>query len=394
MSVVASTGRTALWGERMSTLLVFTALGLAMGAWAVAVPAVKNTLHLTAAELSLVLLTIAVAALLATVAVGLLARHFASGPATAVAVVATVGTFALPGFVSTLPQMLVCGFALGLAAGSLEIAVNGHASDVERRWGSAIMSSFHAGFSIGGLAGASLAGFVAWTGGGLQGQLWVPLGVAAVLTIVAIPLLGPGIRKEPASSRAGLRRPSLALLLLGVVGLTSYLIEGSVTDWSAVYLETVTGAEPWLAGAGYAAFASSMAVGRLTGDAVVRRLGPARVLGFGGVLAVAGFGLVVLCPTPWLAAAGFALVGIGAANIVPIIYSAAARTSESPAAGIAFVSSLSFAGFLGGPPLIGALATWFGLKAGIAAMIPAALIVPLAAPRIASLGQPRRRSLT
>lgn len=394
VSVAASPGRTAPWGERLSTLLVFTALGLAIGAWAAAVPAINNALRLTAAELSLVLLTIPIAGLLATAGMGLLARRLSSGPATAVGLAATVGTFALPGLVSTLPQMLACGLAIGLAAGSLEIACNGHASDVERRWGSPIMSSFHAGFSIGGLVGASLAGLVAWTGGGLRGQLWTPLGLAAVLAIVAIPQLGPGIRKEAPSARAMPRRPSFSLLLLGVVGLTCSMVEGAVTDWSAVYLETVTGAEPWLATAGYAAFGSSMTVGRLTGDAVVRRLGPARVLRLGGLLAAAGFSLAVAVPSPWPAVAGFALVGIGAANIVPIAYSAASRASEMPAAGIAFVSSLSFAGFLGGPPLIGALATWLGLRTGIAVMMPAALIVCFAAPHIASLGQPRRRSLT
>lgn len=385
--------RTASWAERVATFLVFLALGLSIGAWAAAIPALKIALQLSAAELSLVLLTIPVAALVATVSMGLLARHFSSGMTTAVSVVGTVGAFALPGLVTSLPQMLACGVAIGLAVGSMEIACNGHASDVERRWGSAIMSSFHAAFSIGGLAGASLAGALAWAGGGLTGQLWVPLGVAAVLAVLAIPLLGPGIRKETAPARR-LGPPSPALLLLGVVGLMAYLIEGAVTDWSGVYLETVAGAPPWLASAGYVAFATSMTVGRLTGDAVVGRLGPTRMLIVGGTLALVGFGLAVLVPMPWPAVAGFALVGLGSANVVPITFSAAARAADTPAGGIAFVSSLGFAGFLGGPPLIGALATGLGLKAGIAAMMPAALIVPLAATRIAGLDQLRRRSLT
>lgn len=391
--VAAPSGRSAFWPERIATLLAFAALGMSIGSWAAAIPAVKSALQLSAAGLSLVLLTIAVSAFLATVFMGLLSRRFSSGPATAVTAVAMVGAFALPGLVTSLPQMLACGVAMGVAIGGIEIACNGHASDIERRWGAAIMSSFHAAFSVGGLAGAALAGAAVWWGGGLRGQLWVPLGVAACLVMVAIPLLGPGIRKQPeAAQRLG--RPSLSLLLLGVVGLTAYLIEGAVTDWSAVYLETVVGASPWLASAGYAAFATAMTFGRLTGDAAVRRLGARRVLVLGGALALAGFALAVLVPAPWPAIAGFALVGIGAANVVPVTYSAAARAADTPAAGIAFVSSVGFAGFLGGPPLIGALATALGLKAGFAVMMPLALVTPAAAMRIAVFGQPRRRSLT
>lgn len=391
--MAAPAGRTATWAERAATFLVFMALGTSVGAWAAAIPAIKDALQLSAAGLSLVLFTIPIAALAATVSMGLLARHFSSGPATAVSVVALVGAFALPGLARTLPEMLACGIVIGLAVGSIEIASNGHASDVERRWGSALMSSFHAAFSIGGLAGAALSGAVVWAGGGLRGQLWVPLGMAAVLAAIAIPMLGPGFRKTSAPAKP-LGRPSAALVWLGVVGLMGYLMEGAVTDWSAVYLDTVTGAAPWLASAGYAAFATSMTVGRLSGDAVVGRLGPKRVLVMGALLALGGFVLAVVASAPWPAIVGFALVGLGAANVVPIIVSAAARASDTPAAGIAFVSSLGFAGFLGGPPLIGALATALGLKAGIAALIPAALVVLVAAPRIPLLGQLRRRSLT
>lgn len=393
MGTAAPTGRTASWAERAATFVTFLALGLSIGAWAAAIPAVKSALQLSAAGLSLVLLTIATSAFVATLCMGLLSRHFASGPATAAAVVATVASFALPGIVTSLPQLLISAVAIGLAVGSMEVACNGHASDVERRWGSAIMSSFHAAFSIGGLAGAALAGAAAWAGGGRAGQLWLPLAVAGALAVLAIPALGSGIRNKPTSAKR-LTRPSLSLILLGVVGLTAYLLEGAVTDWSAVYLETVTGASPWLASAGYAAFATSMTVGRLTGDAVVGRFGARRVLMAGGMVVLAGFLLAVLVPTPWSATAGFALVGVGAANVIPITFSAAARAADTPAGGIAFVSSVAFAGFLGGPPLIGALATGLGLKAGIAAMIPTALMVPVAASRIAVLGQPRRRSLT
>lgn len=393
MGVAAPGGRTASWAERAATLMVFMAIGVSIGAWAAAIPAVKSTLQLSAAGLSLVLLTLALSAFVATVSMGLLSRSFSSGPATAVTAVAMVVAFALPGFATRLPEMLACGVAIGIAVGGIEVACNGHASDIERRWGASIMSSFHAAFSVGGLAGAAMGGAAAWAGGGLSGQLWVPLGVAACLAILAIPMLGAGIRKESAPARR-LRRPSFSLVLLGVIGMMAYLIEGAVTDWSAVYLETVIGATPWLASAGYAAFATTMTVGRLTGDVVVGRLGPRRVLIVGGVLVLFGFALVVLVAAPWPAVAGFALAGLGAANVVPIIYSAAARAAETPAAGIAFVSSVGFAGFLGGPPLIGALATALGLKAGLAAMIPAALIIGLAASRITVLAHPRRRSLT
>ncbi len=389
--------REAGWRERIATLAIFLALGMGIGTWAAAIPELGRSLGLDAARLSVVLLVIPLASVLATVVMGLLAPRFGSGPMTAIAAIATVAGFAMPGLARTYPQLLACAVAVGVGAGSIEVAVNGHASDIERRWKGAIMSSFHAAFSFGGLLGAGLGSVAVWAGAGVQGQLWGPLSLAAVLVLLALPALGPGARAPAGSPLANVTWPDRAMVALGVVATLSYLIEGAMADWSAVFTETVAGAPAWLAAAGYASFSVTMAAGRLLGDGVVRRLGPSRVLRLGGTMAALGLTLAVVVPAPWSSVIGFGLVGLGAANIVPIVFSAAGRLAASPAAGIAGVSSFGFAGFLAGPPLIGAVATAAGLRIAIGVLIFAAVAVPFAARRIGDAGgdQPsRRRSRT
>jgi MFS family permease len=150
-----------------------------------------------------------------------------------------------------------------------------------------------------------------------------------------------------------------ACVALGLLG------EGAIGDWSAVYLSGDLGAPPSTAAAGYAVFAGAMVVGRLAGDWFVARFGPARSVRCGGVAAAIGVAVALVAPTPALSAAGFGLVGLGLSNVVPIVFSAAARAGSSPAAGVATAAIFGYGGLLLGPVLIGALATMFGLKASL-----------------------------
>lgn len=393
MTIVMTAGRDASWRERAATLAVFMALGLSVGTWAAAMPALKAAFALDAAGLSLMLLALSIASVMATVTMGFVVPRIGTAPATVLAAIAMVASVGLPGLAQTYGQLLASGAVIGFAAGSLEVAVNGHASGIEHRWGSSIMSSFHAAFSIGGLVGAVLGGVVSWAGAGLQGQLWLPLLGGAALVIAARPALGPGVKNEPGPP-APFALPGRALLFLSIVAMLSYLLEGALADWSAVYLTSVAGAAPWIAASGYAAFSVTMAISRLTGDGIVNRLGPQRVVAFGGLLAAGGLSLAVLVPSPVPVAIGFALVGIGAANSVPVVFSQAGRMAATPAAGIATVSTCGFAGFVGGPPAIGALATWAGLRVGFGALILATLLIAVAAIGIRADQPTARRSRT
>ncbi len=376
MTTLTEANRDATWRERAATVAIFLALGLGVGAWAAALPSLKVALSLSDRDLSVALLGLSVGSVLSTIATGAIAPRFGTGRSTGIAAFAAVIAFALPALAGNLGQLVGCGVLIGLACGALDISVNGHASDIESRWNSPIMSSFHAAFSAGGLVGAALGGLLVSGGWGIEGQLWIPLAAAGLLVAGAIPWLGAGARNAETHG-TGLAWPERAAMGLCAIALFCFLIEGAVADWSGVYLATVTGAGVGMAAAGYAAFSLAMVGGRLVGDGVVQALGPRRVVVYGGGLAAAGMALAILVPQPVPAALGFALVGIGAANIVPVVFSAAGRFGSSPSAGVAMVATFGYGGFLGGPPLIGAIATWAGLRAGLALLFLAAVCVAL-----------------
>jgi predicted MFS family arabinose efflux permease len=171
--------------------------------------------------------------------------------------------------------------------------------------------------------------------------------------------------------------PSAAVLLLGALCCVSFLAEGSMLDWSAVFLRSSRGVAVSAAGFGYAAFSIAMALGRLTGDRIVAALGPVNVVRFGALLAAAGFFMATLLPWAATSLVGFLLVGIGAANIVPVLFSAAGRVGGT-ATGIAIatVTTLGYAGMLAGPAAIGYIAHATSLP--VALSVVAALLVGVA----------------
>ena len=218
------------------------------------------------------------------------------------------------------------------------------------------MSFFHALFSLGGVAGAFLA-----TGAmslGLGDRTHV--GAAAVVAPVAVALALPGLvstKPEPDAAAWRVARPSRALLALGVLALLGLLAEGAMADWSAVYLHDTLGASPAFAAVGFAAFSLAMAAGRMGGDGLVGRLGPRRVLRLSAGVAAVGLAGALLLGQPATGVAGCALVGLSIANIIPVLFSAAARVRGlQPGRGLAAVATTGYLGFLAGPPLIGAVA--------------------------------------
>ncbi|WP_131195325.1 MFS transporter [Lichenihabitans psoromatis] len=374
MTTLMPTVREATWNERASTLAMFLTLGLAVGTWAAALPGLKSELGLSDRDLSFALLALAIGSVGSTIATGIIAPRFGTGRSTGVSALAMVVAFALPAFASSYVQLLISALLMGITTGALDISVNGHASDVERRWTSPIMSSFHAAFSLGGLVGAAFGGFLAGAGWQVAGQIFGPLLLAALVAVAAMPWLGSGARHTD-KPEITFAMPERSMLGLCAVVLFCFLIEGAMADWSAVYLATVTQSSPAIAATGYAAFSIAMATGRVVGDGIVTALGPKRVVLFGGLLAATGMGLAVAFPDPLVAAIGFALVGAGAANIVPVVFSAAGRYGSSPSAGVAMVATVGYAGFLGGPPIIGFVASVGGLRLALGLLVVAAVLV-------------------
>jgi fucose permease len=237
------------------------------------------------------------------------------------------------------------------------------------------MSSLHALFSVGGVAGALLAAGAMGAGVSDAGHV---LG-AALLALAAAALALPRLTLEPRQRGAigpALVRPPRALLGLGFLAFVGLLAEGAMADWSAVYLHDTLGASAALAAVGFAAFSLAMAAGRFAGDAATRRVGPRAVLRASGAVAAAGLGSALLVGRPAAGIAGCALVGLGIANIVPILFSAAARGSGvEPGRALAAVATIGYLGFLCGPPLIGAVAEVAGLTVGLALVSAAGALV-------------------
>jgi MFS family permease len=279
----------------------------------------------------------------------------------------------MPNLVSLCAVLVV----LGAANGALDVSMNGHASAIEAQWRSPIMSSFHAGWSAGGLLGAATGAMLQKAGVGVFGGLALPDVFIAALMLAAAAL---ALREEgPRTTKPapGFALPSGGVMKLAGLAFLCMMVEGAVADWSAVYLRATLSEAASVAAVGYSAFAFSMAACRIVGDVSVRRFGSSKVVGFGGLLAAAGLALVLSLPTVLTACVGFAMVGVGLANIVPVIFSAAGRSTATPAVGVSMAATAGYAGFLVGPPLIGLGAGLLGLRVALCVLVVATMIVSL-----------------
>lgn len=365
--------------QRLSTRLAFLAAGLAMSAWAPLVPFAKERLALGEADLGLLLLCLGAGSLMAMPVTGLLASRF--GCRVVVLVSGAFVCLVLPGLAMAPTPMLLGAtlFAFGAALGTLDVAMNVQAVIVERESGGALMSGFHGLFSVGGFIGAGLMALMLWAG-------MTPVGASvAVSLLVALSLLAgaPHLLREPDAGEGHGSMfvvPHGAVIFIGVLCFLCFLAEGAILDWSALLLTSEHGMDATRAGLGYAAFAAAMTVGRLTGDRVVSRLGGKRVLLLGGLCSAAGFFVAVLAPSAPLALVGFLLVGLGASNVVPILFTAAGNQSAMPAGlAIGAITTLGYAGILAGPAVIGFVAHAVSLNLAFAGLGGAMLVIAASA---------------
>jgi predicted MFS family arabinose efflux permease len=338
---------------------------VAIGTFAARVPAIKDRLGLSDGELGLALLFVAAGALLAFPAVGRLIASTGSRPVTRAGLVLMPAALALVALAPSLPALMGAALVFGAANATLDVAMNAHGVAVERVLGRPIMSSLHAGWSIGGLAGAGLGALLA--AGGVEARvnlIVVPVAICG-LALVATRELLPAT-EDIAPALPALRLPPPRVALLGLIAFCSLFAEGVAADWSAVYLEDSLGATSAVAATGFAAYSLAMAGGRLVGDRLTLRWSPSGLLVRCGLLASAGLGVALLIGHPAAAVAGFALLGAGVAPVVPVVFRAGGSTPGVPSSqGIATVSWLGYLGFLAGPPVIGLTADAVGLPAAL-----------------------------
>jgi MFS family permease len=352
---------TVNWRERAANSAIFLCNGMGIGAWAASIALLQRRLHLTDGALSLALLGFAAGAVLSMPITGRLAPRLGVARATRIAALMFAIGLLGPGFAYGLPELIVTAFALGLANGALDVSMNGMASGIESRWGAPIMSSFHAAFSVGGLCGAALGAAMATHSSSLVSAMSIVAIVNLAILAVVRRMLHDSEGSLKADPPAFAWPDRAALWLCGCVAL-GLLGEGAVADWSAVYLADNLGATPSIAASGYAAFSCAMVAGRLFGDWFVAVFGQRRTVRVGGIVAALGIVFALLTPHPIASAVGFGFVGLGLSNVVPVVFSAAARAGSSPAAGVAMAASAGYSGLLLGPVLIGALATAFTLR--------------------------------
>ncbi|CAI8710235.1 Uncharacterized MFS-type transporter YPO1221/y2967/YP_0917 [Pseudomonas sp. IT-P74] len=345
---------TANHSERMSTRIAFLIAGLLMSAWAPLVPLVKARAGLDDGGLGLLLLGLGGGSIVAMPFAGYLTAHYGCRPVVIWATIVLCAVLALLSTVTWLPGLVIAVIIFGASMGMLDCAMNIQSVIVEKNSGQALQSGFHGLYSVGGIVGA----------GAMTALLTLGLDpLIAALCIVAT-VLGSLYKAAPALLTYGTERggplfavPRGIVLLLGTLCFIVFLTEGAMLDWSAVFLVSNRGLEPSIAGLGYASFAAAMTVGRLTGDAIVSKLGGVRVVALGGLCAAAGM-IVSLGIDGWPASLiGYALVGAGCSNIVPVLFTAVGRQQRMPqAVAIPAVISMGYAGILIGPVFIGAVA--------------------------------------
>ena len=341
--------------EQIATRIAFFVSGLGMAAWAPLVPFAKLRLNLDDGSLGLLLLCIGAGSLLAMPLTGLLTGKLGCRRVILLAGLALCIDLPLLVLMDSTPGMGLALLLFGAAIGMIDVAMNIQAVIVERASGRAMMSGFHGFFSVGGIAGA----------GGVSLLLWLGLSplaavLATVLTIVLLLALAQKNLLRDSDAQDGgplFVLPRGWVMFIGALCFIMFLAEGSMLDWSALFLTTLRGVEHSQAGLGYALFSIAMTIGRLNGDRVVNALGRYKMLLLGSLCAVVGLALAVVCDSAAIALLGFMLVGLGASNVVPILFSAAGNQHDMPAnLAIASVTTLGYAGILAGPALIGFIA--------------------------------------
>lgn len=362
---------------RLATRLAFLISGFGLACWAPLVPLAKARLMIDDAALGLLLLCLGLGSVGAMQLAGPLTSKLGARPAILVGGVGQALLLPFLAVASTVPTMAAALLLFGAFLGVIEVGMNVHAVEVEKRAARPLMSGFHGLFSVGGFIGSTLLTLV------LSIKVSPVAGtvVASILMIVALAVAAPRLIKTPQAKETPLFVvPRGVVVLLAALAAITFLTEGAMLDWGALLLSGKGLLPVAQAGLGYCVFAVAMTAGRLTGDAVVARLGDRRTMLWGGLLAVVGYVVMLMAPTPPVALLGVLLIGLGASNTVPVLFRQAGAQTAMPAGlAIASVTTIGYAGILAGPAGIGFVAQQVGLNATFWLLAALLCVVPLCA---------------
>jgi fucose permease len=360
---------------RWATTGVFVVNGAAIGTWVAQIPWIQDRFDLSKSAMGLVIVGMSIAVILAFPVAGqAIVRHgsermvWVGGIATALAVNLPV--------LAPAPLLVAAGlFVLGASSATQDVSMNSHGVHVEKQLSKPIMSSLHAGWAFGGMAGAAFA--AACSAIGLDPRMSVAIASALMLALLytTASRIGHGSVAE-GDDAPSFALPSRGVALIAILCLLVMVTEGAMADWGGIYLRQDLGASAALAALAYSFFTAGMTVGRIVGDAINHRIGAAALLRWGALLTGVPLGAMLLIGQPAAALVGLFLVGLGVANGVPLMFSAAGRQPDTPPGpGIAAVSSMGSLGFLAGPPVIGVLADAVSLPWALATLIGGAVVV-------------------
>ncbi|PZU07601.1 MFS transporter [Sphingomonas sp.] len=352
-----------------ATRLANLVSGFAISAWAPLIPHVQQGIGLSSGALGLTLLAFGAGSMATMPVAGGIVGRIGCRRLFALSGLLIVLTLPCLALMRSAPALAVGLFIFGSGLGLISCARNLHGLATERALQRRLMSGFHGFYSVGCVLGAGTMSV-------LMGLGMPPLGaisIVAFVILICVGLATPAITSEHMGSGPAYAMPKGVVLVIGLLCFIVFMAEGSVLDWSAILLTGHFRLDAARAGLGYVAFATMMTAGRLSGDRLVHRFGDRAMLTLGPLLAAAGFVIAVL-PSHWtLAVAGFALVGAGCANIVPLLYSAVGRQTVMPSnLALTAAGSIGFAGVLTGPAAIGFIAQWSSLT--ISFLILAALV--------------------
>ncbi len=340
--------------EQRATRLAFLLTGFGSAAWAALVPFAKARTAIDDGTLGLLLLCLGIGSIVTMPVAGALAGRFGCRSVIAGAGLVVAAALPLLATLGSLPGLALALMAFGAAIGAVDVAMNIQAIIVERASGRAMMSGFHGLYSLGGIGGAGgMAALLSAGASPLAATLCASLGILLALAASARHLLPYGARSEGLA----FAMPRGIVLVFGLLCFVLFLAEGAVLDWSGVFLSQVRHVAASRAGLGYAAFAAAMTLCRLAGDRIVDRLGRRRVMLGGSLCAALGFVVATVVPSWPAALVGYALVGIGCANIVPVLFTAVGQQKAMPeTVAVPAMTTLGYAGILAGPAGIGAVA--------------------------------------
>ncbi|TAD83807.1 MAG: MFS transporter [Bacteroidetes bacterium] len=347
--------------HRISVSIFFFVAGFTFASWASRIPDIQAKLSLSEGQLGAVLFALPIGLMTSLMVSGGLVTRYGSQIMARIASLGYSALLPLLGIANTTWQLVAVLFFFGIAGNMYNISCNTQAISLEKMYGRSIMASFHGIWSTAGFSGAAVGTLMV----NFNLLPWQHFLLISMLGLAATTLFYPHIVPSDNSTakRQRFALPNGKLLQLGLIAFGCLVCEGTMFEWSGVYFKKVVQVPAAFTTVGYAAFMGCMATGRFVADGVVTRFGPKRVLQLAGLVIFSGLMLAVLVPHLVVATLAFMMVGFGVSSVVPVVYSQAGKsTTLSPSQALAAVSTVGFAGFLVGPPLVGFLAQITNLR--------------------------------